>query len=61
MTNGLLQLSGHLIGLIIQIVCAAVVAIDAVYTLVTFFAFSLTGAITCVFVRERLLRTEYAL
>ena len=60
MTNGLLQLSGHLIGLIIQVICAAVLAVEPVYALISFTAFAFTGAIGSLFVKENLKRTKFA-
>lgn len=60
MTNGLLQLAGHSLGLIIQVTSAALVAVSPVWCLIGFTIFALTGSVSCLFVKEDLKRLKFA-
>lgn len=61
MTNGLLQLSGHSIGLLLQLLAAWLVTFGPIACLVCFAGFGAIGALLTCFATEDLRRYKYGL
>lgn len=56
MINGGVQLSGHLIGFLMEVIASYLVTVSTLVTLIFFAASGLIGAIFTIFIVEQLLR-----